>query len=143
LIHVEQVFEENLFTVRGKLDHERILDAWAEGGVDGLVVGPMFLNAEKLLPGPKIAWTGGPAIPSFDPNPAVYHRLGVEPAEAGSAALENTFERRRETRKHLMTRARYWGRGWLSGSSKGEPESPMERLFTFEEERRHGQNAGR
>jgi len=34
-------------------DHERCLDTWQAGGVDGIVLGPMFFNAAKLLPGLK------------------------------------------------------------------------------------------
>ncbi len=29
-------------------DHERILDAWAEGGVDGVVFGPLVFGTSKL-----------------------------------------------------------------------------------------------
>ncbi len=99
-------------------DHERILDAWAEGGVEGLVVGPMFFNAETLLPGPKIAWTGGPAIPSFDPDPAVYQRLGVEPP----ARPEPLPEKRALLEKTLLAaKARGW-QVWIVAAARGVHE---------------------
>jgi hypothetical protein len=59
-------------------DHDRIFDAWAEGGVDGLVVGPMAFDAVKLQPGVKRVQCERPQAPAFDPDPAVYARLGVE-----------------------------------------------------------------
>ena len=48
-------------------DHERIFDAWEAGGVDGMVVGPMAFEDKTF---------------TFDPNPAVYRRFGVEPPAA-------------------------------------------------------------
>ena len=44
-------------------DYARLLDAWAAGGVDGLVIGPMEFE-------------GGHA--AYDPNPAVYAEFGME-----------------------------------------------------------------
>jgi hypothetical protein len=86
-------------------DHERLLDAWAAGGVDGLAIGPMLFNEVKLLPGPKIAWTGGPAVPAFDPNPAIYQRLGVEPPAKPEALPE-----KRALLEKTLTAAKK--RGW-------------------------------
>src|SRR5688572_12203993 len=60
-------------------DHELLFDAWAEGGVDGLVIGPMIFNTEKLLPGTVFVRGDEPPTPAFDPNPEIYRRLGVEP----------------------------------------------------------------
>ncbi len=59
-------------------DHERLFDAWAEGGVDGLVIGPLVFNAVKLLKGADPAPVDGPPTMTFDPNPAIYRRFGVE-----------------------------------------------------------------
>ncbi|MFH1567960.1 MAG: hypothetical protein ABIL09_08150 [Gemmatimonadota bacterium] len=74
------------------------LDAWVEGGVDGLVVGPLVFNSGKLLPGTRyVAAETGPATLTFDPDPAVYARFGVpapaapEPMPAARARLERTL----------------------------------------------------
>lgn len=48
-------------------DHERLFDAWEAGGVDGLVIGPMAFEDKTF---------------TFDANPAVYKRFGVEPPPA-------------------------------------------------------------
>ena len=72
-------------------DHERIFDAWAEGGVDGIVFGPPVFNASRLLPGGKTVDTEKPASAAYDPNPRVYERLGVEPP----SAPVDTFPKRR------------------------------------------------
>jgi hypothetical protein len=60
-------------------DHELLFDAWAEGGVDGLVIGPLSFNAQKLLPGTIFVQGEAPPAATFDPNPEIYRRLGVEP----------------------------------------------------------------
>ena len=58
-------------------DHERILDAWAEGGVDGLVLGPPMFNAAKLLRGCHNRGAEGEPQETLEPDPAVYRRFGV------------------------------------------------------------------
>ncbi|MBQ43912.1 MAG: hypothetical protein CME15_15815 [Gemmatimonadetes bacterium] len=63
-------------------DHERILDAWGEGGVDGVVFGPLVFGTSKLSKDAKSAPTGDVVAEAYDPNPAVYERLGVEPPKA-------------------------------------------------------------
>jgi hypothetical protein len=60
-------------------DHERTLDAWQAGGVDGVVFGPLVFHTPKLGQGAQAHPVAGPAAPVYDPNPAVYERLGVEP----------------------------------------------------------------
>ena len=60
-------------------DHERILDAWAEGGVDGVVFGPLVFGTSKLSKDAVSAPTSDVVAEAYDPNPAVYARLGVEP----------------------------------------------------------------
>ncbi|MDP6354544.1 MAG: hypothetical protein QF473_05570, partial [Planctomycetota bacterium] len=61
-------------------DYEQIFDAWEAGGVDGLVIGPMVFRAGKLLPGLRSRGAQGPpTMATFDPNPEVYQRLGVQP----------------------------------------------------------------
>ena len=80
-------------------DHERILDGWVEGGVNGLVIGQPVFNASKLGIGiVNVPATKGPTE-IFDPNPAVYKRFGVEapPAPADKepekrALLEKTLQ---------------------------------------------------
>jgi len=59
-------------------DHERILDSWREGGVDGVVFGPLVFGQQKLTQNAKALPAEGPVAPTYDPNPAVYARLGVE-----------------------------------------------------------------
>ena len=59
-------------------DYDRIFDGWAEGGVDGLVIGPLVFNSPKLLPGTKSAPMDKPPAMTYDPDPRVYKRLGVQ-----------------------------------------------------------------
>lgn len=63
-------------------DYERTLDAWAEGGVRGLVIGPLVFYKEV----PRFDFTysrPGERLPTFAPEPAIYRKYGVEPpAEA-------------------------------------------------------------
>ncbi|MEE2832875.1 MAG: hypothetical protein VYD18_11010 [Candidatus Latescibacterota bacterium] len=59
-------------------DHERILDAWKEGGVDGVVFGPLVFGTAKLSQKAQSLPSAEPVAPVYDPNPAVYERLGVE-----------------------------------------------------------------
>ncbi|MHB1354353.1 MAG: hypothetical protein ACYCZF_00080 [Anaerolineae bacterium] len=65
-------------------DYERLFDAWEAGGVEGLVLGPMSFCAAKLLPCSGTRYVNGDTPPSatFDPDPAVYRRFGVEPPPA-------------------------------------------------------------
>ncbi len=60
-------------------DVQPLYDAWAAGGVEGLVVGPLSFHAAKLLPGARPLPGSLPPRACFDPNPAVYARYGVEP----------------------------------------------------------------
>src|SRR5690348_6428848 len=46
------------------VDHERLFDAWEEGGVAGLVIGPMAFEDKTF---------------TFDPNPEVYRRFRLDP----------------------------------------------------------------
>ena len=59
-------------------DHERILDAWKEGGVDGVVFGPLVFGTAKLSQKAQSLPSDELVAPVYDPNPAVYRRLGVE-----------------------------------------------------------------
>jgi len=59
-------------------DYQRTFDAWAEGGVRGIVVGPL-----RFWDGPpSFDFTyrrAGATISAFAPDPAVYRRHGVDP----------------------------------------------------------------
>ena len=61
-------FGQPLETVIG--DCERILDGWQAGGVEAVVVGRLLFADGSGQP---------MSVPAFDPNPAVYRDLGVEP----------------------------------------------------------------
>jgi hypothetical protein len=66
-------------------NHERLYDAWEAGGVDGLVIGPLYFDSPDLHPGVRTSTGGPPPQPTFDPNPDVYRRFGVTPPEAPQA----------------------------------------------------------
>jgi hypothetical protein len=61
-------------------DYRRTLDAWEQGGVRGIVIGPLrFWDGE-----PKFDFTyrrAGATIQTFAPDPAIYRKHGVEPPE--------------------------------------------------------------
>ncbi|MCE5258712.1 MAG: hypothetical protein LLG44_06560 [Chloroflexi bacterium] len=61
-------------------DYERQFDAWEEGGVTGLVIGPLTFAAAKLLPVSGTRYVEGdtPPFAPYDPDPAVYKRFGVQ-----------------------------------------------------------------
>ncbi len=86
-------------------DPERLFDAWAAGGVDGLVVGPLVFNAADLLPGVRTASSGPPPCATFDPDPEIYRRLGVEPPPSPEPSPE-----KRAKLEHTLTAAK--DRGW-------------------------------
>jgi hypothetical protein len=83
-------------------DHERILDAWAEGGVDGVVFGPLVFGATKLAKEVQSVPSEAPMAAAFDPNPAVYKRLGVEPP----AAPEHKLPEKRALLEKTMSAAK-------------------------------------
>ena len=59
-------------------DYERTLDAWEEGGVRGLVIGPLVFFKEV----PRFDFTyarPGEKFPTFAPDPAIYRRYAVDP----------------------------------------------------------------
>jgi hypothetical protein len=57
-------------------DYERIFDGWDAGGIDGLVIGPLFFNQPKLMPGTHFEPDRQP-LACFAPNPRVYQQFGV------------------------------------------------------------------
>lgn len=89
-------------------DYDQLFDAWEAGGVTGLVVGSMNFNAPKLLPGQRTVAgvTDRTPIPTFDLNPQVYRRLGVEPPPPPP---EQLTEKRAQVDK-MLTAAK--DRGW-------------------------------
>ena len=72
-------------------DYERLFDGWAAGGVTGLVIGPLH-------------FADGSA--TFDPDPEVYQRLGVEAPVAPS----NRQPERRALFERALRAAK--DRGW-------------------------------
>ena len=61
-------------------DYRRTLDAWEEGGVRGIVIGPL-----RFWDGvPTFDFTyrrGGAVIQAFAPDPSIYRKHGVDPPE--------------------------------------------------------------
>lgn len=87
-------------------DHERLFEAWAAGGVTGLVLGPLEFRAAKLLPGTRYVPGPQAPMPTFDPDPAVYRRFGVETPPAPT----ETLPERRAQLDRMLTAAK--DRGW-------------------------------
>jgi hypothetical protein len=67
--------------------YPRYYDAWEAGGVNGLVIGPFEFNTSKFLPGIKRE-AGVTPTATFDPDPAIYARLGVTAPPAARAEPE-------------------------------------------------------
>lgn len=84
-------------------DYERLFDVWAAGGVDGLVIGPL-------------TFADGSA--TFDPDPAVYRRLGVD---APPSPTERQPEQRGRLERALQAaKDRDW-QVWLFQPGIGGP----------------------
>ena len=83
-------------------DHERILDAWSEGGVDGVVFGPLVFGTSQLSKDAQAAPTGDVVADAYDPNPEVYERLGVE----APAAPEHKLPEKRALLEKTMIAAK-------------------------------------
>lgn len=88
-------------------DYERLFAAWEAAGVDGIALGPPFFR-------------GGDAV--YQPNPAVYRSLGVEPPPPPTSDISA----RRRLLEQTLTAAR--DRGWTvwlfqpsSGAGPGGP----------------------
>ncbi len=59
-------------------DYPRTLDAWEQGGVRGIVIGPLVFYKEV----PRFDFTyarPGVRLPTFAPDPKIYQRYGVDP----------------------------------------------------------------
>ena len=62
-------------------DYERTFDAWADGGVRGVVIGPLHFYHEV----PRFDYTyqrPGARFPTFAPDPGIYRSYGVDPPPA-------------------------------------------------------------
>lgn len=102
-------------------DHEALFEAWAEGGVDGMVIGPLVFNAPKLLIGTQSQPMEQPPTLTFDPNPAVYRRFGVE----APPPPENLPQKRRLLHKTLQAAKDHGFSVWIfqahTGAGPGGP----------------------
>ena len=87
-------------------DYDRIYDAWEEGGVDGIVIGPLVFNAADLLHDVKYYERGGEPVVTFDPDPDIYRKFGVEPPLPPQTKLED----RRAKLDRALSAAK--DRGW-------------------------------
>lgn len=84
-------------------DYDRLFDAWAAGGVDGLVIGPPHLTDER---------------PVYAPDPAVYRAFDVPPP---APVDEPPPELRRQFEQALQAaKARGWS-VWLFQPGHGAP----------------------
>ena len=59
-------------------DYQRIFDGWQAGGVEAVVFGRLLFAGSDGTP---------MSVSTFDPNPAVYRDVGVEPPEAPAEAI--------------------------------------------------------
>lgn len=85
-------------------DPDRIFDAWDEGGVEGVVFGPLVFDTARLLPGCRYVPGDEPPTAAFDPDPEIYRRLGVEPPPDAAPAPE-----KRERLHHTLRAAKERG----------------------------------
>lgn len=74
-------------------DYRRTFDAWAEGGVRGLVIGPLVFYKDP----PRFDFTysrPGAQFPTFRPDPAIYrkHALDAPPAVPGDPQKEKQLQ---------------------------------------------------
>jgi hypothetical protein len=74
-------------------DYERVFDGWQAGGVTGIVFGRLMFIGEKGT------------MASFDPNPAIYDEMGVEPPEPPDEKLPE----RRKLLEAALTNAKQRG----------------------------------
>ena len=99
-------------------DYEKIFDAWEAGGVDGMVIGPLTFDTPDLIKthlhssGHMAQAKDRAPTDTYDPDPAVYAKFGVDmppavqnaPYSATSQtgdAIKTTREERPEARKLL------------------------------------------
>lgn len=123
-------------------NHERLFDAWQEGGVDGIVIGPMqFVRADgdvdakfitgNLIPGTRFIDRNMVGHAAFDPDPRVYKHFGVEaPPSPGEtlpelrAQLHKTMQAASDRGLHIMLMYPNFGAGpGGSGHHLHDPDS--------------------
>src|SRR5688572_4996230 len=72
-----------IFPIEQRLtDYQRTFDAWGDGGVRGIVIGPLHFYDEI----PRFDFTyqrPGARFPTFAPDPRIYRSYGVAPPQAG------------------------------------------------------------
>jgi hypothetical protein len=90
-------------------DHERLFDAWGAGGVDGLVIGPMTFEEQ---------------VATFDPDPRVYRRLGLEPPMSPAQPLP---EKRALLERALRAAKDRGWKVWIFQPGVGAPAAPNAR----------------
>jgi hypothetical protein len=105
-------------------DYERLFDAWEAGGCTGLVIGPLAFDGARL--GKNISPIPSSSEPyaTYDPDPSVYERFGVDTPPAPPTPPSSS-ERRAKLKSALYDAKR---RGWTvlifqpqSGMSSGGP----------------------
>src|SRR5438046_3716586 len=87
-------------------DYERLFDAWGEGGVDGIVIGPMTFEER---------------VATFDPDPGVYRKLGFDPPQPPAQQL--TEKRALLERALRSAKDRGW-KVWIFQPGVGAPQAP-------------------
>jgi len=106
-------------------DYQRTFDAWADGGVRGIVIGPLHFYDEV----PRFDFTyqrPGARFPTFAPDPQIYRSYGVAPPQAGRRDPE-----KEKQLQGLLDNAA--SRGWeimafgpgISGGGKPLQEDPF------------------
>lgn len=113
-------------------DPGRLFDAWQAGGVDGLVIGPLLFDTPRLLPGLRTVEGGRTPSATFDPDPAIYRRLGVEPP---APSAEASPERRARLERALEgAKERGWS-VWIFQASAGAGPGGDGHIFADERRR--------
>lgn len=101
-------------------DHERWFDAWAAGGVDGLVIGPLEFEGH---------------VATFDPDPSVYRRFGLDPPEPPVQALP---EKRQLLERTLRAAKDRGWQVWIFQPGIGAPTPPGRHGSIIVDERARG-----
>ena len=85
-------------------DHERILDAWAEGGVDGVVFGPLVFGTDKLSQKATTASNGaGPSCPKATTRLGISRTASLNIRPSRSVGIRGTRTRSDATRRLSTT----------------------------------------
>jgi len=106
-------------------DYVRTLDAWEEGGVKGLVIGPLVFFKEV----PRFDFTyarPGFKLPTFAPDPKIYQRYGLNPPP------DAPRDPRKEKQLQGLVEnaaARGWEILFFGPGQYGQPRSPEQDPF--------------